>query len=230
MTRLEPLFVWLGGAAFAASLGFTGYRYAITWGRPRAFDPAEAAAALAIDGLLLSAFALHHSLFARERVKAAVGRLAPGRVLRSTYVWTASLLLLLAVGLWQPVGGDLYRLSGWRALPFAAAQVAGVWLIVAAARTIDPLELAGVRPARVVGGLHTAGPYRLVRHPLYLGWMLAVFGAAHMTGDRLAFAVLTSAYVVVAVPWEERSLAGVFGPQYTRYQQLVRWRVIPFVY
>ena len=74
------------------------------------------------------------------------------------------------------------------------------------------------------------GPYRLVRHPLYLGWMLAVFGAAHMTGDRLAFGAISSVYLLIAVPWEERSLMQSFGDDYARYTQQVRWRVIPFVY
>jgi protein-S-isoprenylcysteine O-methyltransferase Ste14 len=60
--------------------------------------------------------------------------------------------------------------------------------------------------------------------------MLAVFGAARMTGDRLAFAVVTSLYLVVAIPWEERSLEAAFGEAYRRYKQQVRWRVLPYVY
>ncbi len=105
---------------------------------------------------------------------------------------------------------------------------------------IDPLELAGIRtpdedagagttPARP-SALQIAGPYRLVRHPLYLGWILVVFGAAHMTGDRLAFAVISSFYLLVAVPWEERSLRQSFGEDYDRYKRLVRWRVVPYLY
>ena len=74
------------------------------------------------------------------------------------------------------------------------------------------------------------GPYRWVRHPLYLGWVLMVFGAAHMTGDRLAFAAITTAYLVVAIPWEERSLRQSFGDEYARYMRDVRWRMIPFIY
>jgi protein-S-isoprenylcysteine O-methyltransferase Ste14 len=60
--------------------------------------------------------------------------------------------------------------------------------------------------------------------------VLAVFGAAHMTGDRLAFAVTSSLYLVIAVPWEERSLRKAFGEDYARYVRAVRWRIIPFVY
>jgi methanethiol S-methyltransferase len=65
---------------------------------------------------------------------------------------------------------------------------------------------------------------------LYLGWILLVFGAPRMTGDRMLFAVVTTAYLVVAIPWEERSLAGSFGDAYARYKQAVRWRLIPFIY
>jgi len=90
--------------------------------------------------------------------------------------------------------------------------------------------LAGIRPSSGSDGLQMGGPYRLVRHPLYSGWMLAAFGAAHMTGDRLAFAVLTSLYLMIAIPWEERSLVRSFGESYRRYQQQVRWRMIPFIY
>jgi protein-S-isoprenylcysteine O-methyltransferase Ste14 len=99
-------------------------------------------------------------------------------------------------------------------------------------RAIDPLELAGIRRPGTAGpsALQITGPYRLVRHPLYLGWMLIVFGAAHMTGDRLAFASITSLYLVIAIPWEERSLERAFGDAYRRYQVDVRWRAIPYVF
>ena len=78
--------------------------------------------------------------------------------------------------------------------------------------------------------LQFQGPYRLVRHPLYLGWIIAAFATPHLTGDRLAFAVLTSLYLVVAIPWEEEALVRSYGGEYTRYRRRVRWRVIPFIY
>jgi protein-S-isoprenylcysteine O-methyltransferase Ste14 len=78
--------------------------------------------------------------------------------------------------------------------------------------------------------LQVRGPYRLVRHPLYFGWLLMVFGAAHMTGDRLAFAVLTTAYLVMAIPWEERSLTAAFGEEYEQYKTAVKWRMVPYLY
>ena len=95
---------------------------------------------------------------------------------------------------------------------------------------IDPLELAGIHEPSRGEGLQTSGIYRLVRHPIYFGWVLVVFGTPHMTGDRLAFAVMTTAYLVVAVPFEERSLARTFGETYARYRRDVKWRMIPFIY
>ena len=69
-----------------------------------------------------------------------------------------------------------------------------------------------------------------MRHPLYLGWLLLVLGTAHMTGDRLAFALVSTVYLVAAVPLEERSLRRSFGDDYVRYARAVRWRMIPFIY
>jgi protein-S-isoprenylcysteine O-methyltransferase Ste14 len=103
-------------------------------------------------------------------------------------------------------------------------------MIAASVAAIDGLELAGIRSGSRPAGLQARGAYRLVRHPLYLGWMLAVFGAATMTFDRLVFAGLTTTYLIVAIPWEERSLERTFGDEYERYKALVRWRMIPFVY
>jgi len=237
MTRLERVFVWTGGALFVGSLAVCLYSYLVVWARPSATvqDSYEIArsipvAAIVADALLLTLFAVHHSVFARDRVKAAVAGIIPERLLRSFYVWVASTLLLLVCIFWFPVGGDLYHATGLRALPFAAAQLIGLWLIGQAVRGIDPLELAGIRRESVRGPLQVGGAYAVVRHPLYFGWVLAVFATAHMTGDRLVFAVFTTFYLVIAIPWEERSLARSFGEDYARYARAVRWRIIPFIY
>jgi protein-S-isoprenylcysteine O-methyltransferase Ste14 len=78
--------------------------------------------------------------------------------------------------------------------------------------------------------LETTGLYALVRHPLYFAWVLLVFGAPHMTGTRLAFALVSTAYLALAVPLEERSLIRVFGDEYRAYQRKVRWRMVPGLY
>src|ERR1051325_278680 len=194
-------FVWLGGAMFVGSLAYCTWWYLFRLGADRAF---AGQAAVAWDAALLTIFAVHHSVFARERVKA---RLQPlfGARLRSVYVWIASALLVLVCRAWQPVGATLFRARGTATVAGAAVQIAGVALIAWSAAAIDPLDLAGIRPAPAVSALQTGGPYGIVRHPLYLGWMLAAFASPHLTGDRLTFAALTSLYLVVAIPWEERS-------------------------
>jgi protein-S-isoprenylcysteine O-methyltransferase Ste14 len=221
------VFVWLGGALFAASLGLCAWTFGVVMGRAAAPGGWEA---IAVDAALITIFALHHSLFARERVKDRLARSVPAPLLRSVYVWIASLLLMLVCVVWRPIGGQLYAVSGVLAVPLAAVQLVGLWITARGVARIDPLELAGIRPAAQTEGLQVTGPYHWVRHPLYLGWLLMVFGAAHMTGDRLAFAVLTTFYLVVAIPWEERSLRRSFGADYTRYMREVKWRMIPFIY
>ena len=221
------VFVWLGGAMFVTSLGVCAWSYAFVMGRPA---PASGWLPLIADTVLITIFACHHSLFARDRVKTWLARHVPASLLRSMYVWIASLLLILVCVAWRPIGGTFYAATGLTAFAFAAVQLAGLLITARSVARIDPLELAGIRPATHAQGLQVTGPYRLVRHPLYLGWVLMVFGAAHMTGDRLAFAAITTLYLAIAIPWEERSLHASFGDAYARYQRDVRWRLIPFIY
>jgi protein-S-isoprenylcysteine O-methyltransferase Ste14 len=227
---LERAFVWIGGALFVGSLTATVYVYAIGWSAAR-FGRPTLWPGLAANIAWFLAFALHHSLFARERVKGWVARHVPDRLLRSVYVWIASLLWLGVVAAWQPLGGLVFEQTGTAPrAAHVAVQVAGLLMIAASVAAIDGLELAGIRSGSRPAGLQARGPYRLVRHPLYLGWMLAVFGAATMTFDRLVFAGLTTTYLIVAIPWEERSLERTFGDDYERYKARVSWRMIPFVY
>jgi protein-S-isoprenylcysteine O-methyltransferase Ste14 len=221
-------FVWCGGALFVVSLSSCAWLYLAVLGRDMPF---AGLAPLAIDAALVTVFALHHSLFAREAIKQQLARTVPAELLRSTYVWIASVLLIgVSVG-WRSIGGQVYRASGLLAVALGGLQLLGLWLTARGAAVIDPLELAGIREAaKKTAALQVTGPYGLVRHPLYLGWALMTFGAAHMTGDRLAFATMTTAYLVVAIPWEERSLRQSFGGAYERYARDVKWRMIPFIY
>jgi protein-S-isoprenylcysteine O-methyltransferase Ste14 len=231
MRIFARVIVWTGGALFVASLAACAYWYLVRWsGATAPRSGGAGASAIATNAALFAIFAFHHSLFAREAIKRRLTTLIPPSLLRSVYVWTASLLLLLVLVSWQPVAGDVYRVAGWPAALLAAVQLSGVWLIARAVARIDPLELAGIRPESAGGPLQIAGPYRWVRHPLYLGWVLAVGGAPHMTANRLAFAAITTAYLLLAIPLEERSLRRAFGESYARYQRAVPWRLVPFVY
>lgn len=225
------LIVWLGGAAFVVSLAATLVAF-FTGMRPAPPGTYTAGAAL-VDVLLFSVFALHHSLFARSTIRQWLTARVPAYLERSLFVWVASALLIAVVLAWQPLPGRAYRHHGWGALPHWAIVLAGLWLIARATRVIDPLQLAGIRQLRgesTAEGLQIVGPYRLVRHPIYLGWMLLFFGVPDMTWTRFLFAAVSSAYLVIAIPFEERSLTETFGDAYVDYQRTVRWRVVPGIW
>lgn len=221
---------------FVGALASFLYAYLVRFGRPAGEGPALGPAL--IDFGLFSAFALHHSLFARTALKAWVHRLVPVTLERSFFAWVASSLLLLTCWGWRAVPGVLYVLPAWVAWLGAAAQAAGIVLTVAGSRAVDVLDLAGVRPVLLAKSgraaahvpLMTTGVFGIVRHPLYFGWALLVFGAPTMTATRAVFAIVSTAYLAIAIPWEERSLIDTFGADYREYQRHVRWRMLPWIY
>lgn len=228
----------LGGAVlFAASLVYFLYAYLIVFARPAPagswLQPA------AFNTLLFSVFALHHSIFARTPLRAAVKRWTMPALERSVYTWTASLLFFGVCVAWQPVPGTIYELSGPWWWVGVATQAAGIVMTQLGSRKLDILDLAGVRqvftPSRdAAGGMHvpleTRGVYAIVRHPIYFGWVLLVFGAPLMTATRFVFAVVSTVYLVMAIPFEERSLVDVFGDDYKAYRRRVRSRIVPGVW
>lgn len=239
---------WAGAAVFAAALVYFLLSYAIrfgvvVWGTP---DPA----AVAFNVTLFSVFALHHSVFARERIRARVMRHVPAGLERSIYVWLASLLFVAVCALWQPVAGVVWHFEGAVEWLLRIGQFIGISLSVRAAAIIDVFDLAGVRQVthagRTLSGrpgavarptvtahpaeFKVAGPYALVRHPIYLGWFLIVFCVSTMTATRMVFAVISSVYVLIAIPFEERSLRASSGGAYDQYIARVRWRVLPGLY
>jgi protein-S-isoprenylcysteine O-methyltransferase Ste14 len=226
------LCAWGGGVLFVVSLTCFLYAYLVRFGASPA--PGARLRPAAGDVALFSVFALHHSVFARTPLKAWVRRVAPPVLERSIYTWIASLLFLAVCWWWQPIGGVFYRLEApWRWLAMAV-QAAGLLLTISGARALDVLDLAGVRPVLHARTGHvpleTSGVYGVVRHPLYFGWTLFVFGAADMTATRALFAIVSTLYIAAAIPWEERSLVATFGPRYEEYRRQVRWRMIPGVY
>ena len=234
--RLMAIVAWSGGGLFVISLAYFLYSYLYRFGRPVPHGPVLWP--VVADCLVFSAFALHHSLFARTPLKTWMRAIAPPALERSIYTWLASLLFIAVCWAWQPVPGPLYELEGpWRRLA-EVAQIAGIVLIVLAARALDALDLAGIRavtrartgapPAHAP--LSTTGVFGIVRHPLYFGWALLVLATPDMTATRAVFALVSTAYVAMAISWEERGLVEVFGADYERYRRGVRWRMIPFLY
>jgi protein-S-isoprenylcysteine O-methyltransferase Ste14 len=228
------LFAWFAAAAFAASLGFFLYTYLFVYGPgPRA--SASNLRPFLVNLVLFTAFALHHSVFARRGIRQAVARLVPAGLERAVYVIVASVLFALVCWWWQPLDGVAWTLTGiWRWCGYAV-QAAGIVLTVAGARVLDVWELAGVRQVQTTSEtkratLKTDGLYGFVRHPLYFAWMLLVFGAPEMTMTRLSFATISTAYLAAAIPFEERTLIETFGPDYASYRKKVRWRMLPGIY
>ena len=232
---MSRLFAVTGGLLFVVSLLFAAFAFATWFGeaRPWSFDLAWRATL--VDVALFTIFALHHSLFARSGLKSLVERVWPPALERSLYVWVASALFLLTCGLWQAVPGVLWRTSGTaRTLMIAGQLIAAAFTLVAAGR-LDVLDLAGLRtaadPARAaLRHVDDTGPYGLVRHPIYLGWLGMVWLSPTMTGTRLVFAATSCLYLLIAIPFEERDLRRTFGDAYARYATRVKWRLVPFVH
>ena len=225
---------WLGGALFVVALAFFAWSYAVRYGRSAPSAGAgDVPAVLAVNGFLFTIFALHHSVMARSGAKAWLIRILPPALERSMYVWIASAMFILTCAAWREIPVVLYDVPWPAKGACLALQGLGVWLTLRSAGVIDPLELAGIR--QVLGRVRPPsfkvfGPYHLVRHPIYSGWVLMTFGAPLMTGTRLSFAVISTAYLVMAIPFEERSLIEVFVDEYRAYQARVRWRMVPGVY
>ena len=228
-------FAWTGALLFVISLATFLYHYLATW-------HVDASGArwppVLFDTGLFTIFALHHSLLARTGATRLVTTVLPAWLERSAYTWIASLLFLLVCLEWRTVPGLLYALSGgWQFLG-RAVQIAGLVLTMKSTAALDALDLAGVRqvldaaqsasPRHVP--LKTDGVYGIVRHPLYFGWVLVVFGAPTMTATRFVFAVVSTLYLAIAVPFEERSLTEVFGHAYGDYQRRTRWRIVPRIW
>ena len=227
------LLAWLGGGLFVAALLYTVYFYASVLGNPAPATDSPWPIAAGVNLMLFGVFAAHHSILARAAAKRWIERIVSAQMERSFYVWAASLLLIVVWVFWRLTAGLVYEVDGWGRWLLYAIQAAGAYLTIRAAGVIDALELAGIRQAQrqtqpVV--FRTDGPFGLVRHPIYLGWVLMTFAAPTMTVNRLIFAVITSSYLVLAIPWEERSLISAFGDRYRTYQAMVKWRLLPGVW
>ena len=214
-------------ATFLYAIGFVGNLLV-----PKSIDGAPGlplAEALAIDLALLAVFALQHSVMARPAFKRWLVRRIPEAAERSTYVLASSAALLVLFACWQPLGGTVWSVEHpiGRALLYAGFAF-GWGLVLVTTFLIDHFDLFGLRqswlafrgrpytPPRFV----TPWPYRVVRHPLYVGWFFAFWCTPVMTVTHLVFAIATSAYILVAIRLEEHDLVAAH-PEYAGYRQRV---------
>jgi protein-S-isoprenylcysteine O-methyltransferase Ste14 len=200
---------------------------------PKAIDSAETSAlipALVIDVLLLGVFAVQHSVMARPAFKRRWTRFVPQAVERTTYVLLASLALVLLFWQWRPILMPVWSVTN----PTAAAAIQAVFwlgwgLVLFGTFLINHFELFGLRQvhARLRGRtlpapeFRTPFLYKRVRHPIYLGFLLAFWAAPSMTLGHLLFAVGTTCYILIGIRLEERDLIDLFGDQYRRYREQV---------
>jgi len=191
---------------------------------------------IAIDTALLLLFAVQHSVMARPWFKARWTRIVPAAAERSTFVLFASLALALLVWQWRPLGGVVWSVSETAGRAVLLTLFAFGWLLVLVATfLINHFDLFGLRQVwlalrgkpytRLRFG--TPGLYRLVRHPLYVGFLLAFWMTPRMTFAHLLFAIATTAYILLAIQFEERDLVREHGSLYEQYRRQVPM-LIPF--
>jgi protein-S-isoprenylcysteine O-methyltransferase Ste14 len=220
-------------ATFLYAIGFVG-NFAV----PRSLDGAPTAAfwpSLLIDLGLLGVFALQHSLMARPFFKRRLTRFVPEAAERSTYVLASSLALIAMFAHWRPLGGEVWTVTDATLRGVLWGGFAFGWLLVLVSTfLINHFDLFGLRQVwlQLIGkpctalAFRTPGPYRYVRHPLYVGWFFAFWCTPTMTASHLLFAIMTSAYILVAIRFEERDLLR-YHPEYAEYRDRVPM-IVPF--
>src|SRR5262245_33006567 len=190
------------------------------------------ATALAIDLGLLALFAVQHSVMARQGFKRVLTRIIPSPVERSTYVLASSLLLLLLFWQWRPLGGGVWEVQNEVGRAVLYGGFAFGWaLVLVSTFVINHFDLFGLRQTwrafrgRPQAELRFVTPvlYRIVRHPLYVGWLFAFWSTPTMTVSHLFFAMVTTAYILVAIRLEERDLMRMH-PEYAEYRKQVPMR------
>jgi protein-S-isoprenylcysteine O-methyltransferase Ste14 len=215
-------------ATFLYAIGFIDNLFV-----PKAMDSGRSGPlveALAIDAALLALFAIQHSVMARQWFKRAWTAIIPPAAERSTYVLFSSLALIVLFWQWRPIGGTIWQVDNpmGRAV-IVSFYVLGYLIVLAATFLINHFDLFGLRQtwmrfrsrAYTAIGFQTPGFYKLVRHPLYVGWFFVFWSAPTMTATHLVFSVATTAYILIAIRFEERDLVATLGDSYQRYREEV---------
>jgi protein-S-isoprenylcysteine O-methyltransferase Ste14 len=214
-------------ASFLYAIGFL-----INVGVPKGIDAGRQTSllyAIAIDCGLLTLFAVQHSVMARPWFKRAWTKFVPEPVERSTYTLFSSLILILLFWKWEPIGGVIWSVEQPGARFLVLGFYALGWAILLLATfLINHFDLFGVRQVwlyllgRPYTELRFNTPllYKYVRHPLYVGWLMIFWSAPVMTAAHLLFAVATTAYILLAIQWEEHDLVQMH-PEYAEYRRRV---------
>lgn len=208
---------------------------------PRSIDSAPVMSwnnALLVDAALLGVFGIQHSVMARKGFKNWWTQFVPKPIERSTYVLFSSLCLIALFYLWQPIGGTIWTVTNPTGIAILYALFALGWLLVLVTTfLINHFDLFGLRQVwlylRGRDYTHlkfaTPGPYKYVRHPLYVGWLLAFWSTPMMTVTHLVFALITTMYILVAIQFEERDLVDIHGKTYVDYRHQVPM-LVPFTH
>jgi protein-S-isoprenylcysteine O-methyltransferase Ste14 len=219
---------------FLYAIGFIG-----NFRVPRTLDGTpngKLAISFLIDAGLLALFAVQHSVMARKWFKDRWTRIVPEPIERSTYVLFSSLALILLFWQWRPIGGAVWTVEDPVVRVILRALFAfGFGLVLLSTFLINHFDLFGLRQVwlYLLGRPYTTlrfgtpGPYRLVRHPLYLGWLFAFWMTPTMTVAHLLFSIATTAYILLAIQWEEGDLVREHESSYKEYRQAVPM-LIPF--
>jgi len=186
--------------------------------------------AIIVNMLLMSLFAVQHSVMARKQFKNWWTQYVPKSVERSTYVLFASLALVLLFWQWRPIPTVVWQVADPQvSMAIIGLSLLGWFIVLTSTFLINHFELFGLHQvANNLAGHPMPAPrfrtplyYKFVRHPIYLGFIIAFWSAATMSIGHLLFAAVTTAYIFVGILLEERDLVEMFGDDYRRYKQRV---------
>lgn len=220
-------------ATFLYAIGFLGN--VIVGNSIDAVPTSSVGETLVVDIALLALFALQHSVMARPAFKCWWTRFIPAAAERSTYVLLSSLALILLFWQWLPIGTVIWDVqNGAGRVLLYAGYTFGWILLLVATFLIDHFDLFGLRQSWLYFrgrryselAFKTSGLYRWIRHPIYVAWLLTFWCAPTMSAAHLLFAVLTTAYILIAIQLEEHDLSNAF-PEYANYRQRVPM-LLPF--